>query len=150
MSDAQIGVILAFIFGVIFVTALLAIVIFIPNPTLAQFEIIRIILALAAGGVAAMIPGFLNLKLGVGSNLALRAGGALAVFATSIFILRHAGFHPPLRALSRQPTDQILRPSMAATIASVFLAQPWINPNEVDRPPICPLRLHGRYFCRSR
>lgn len=85
MSDTQIGVILAFVFGVVFVTALLALVIFIPNPTVPQFEVIRIILALAAGGVAAMIPGFLNLKLGVGTNLALRAGGALAVFAVVYF-----------------------------------------------------------------
>jgi hypothetical protein len=85
MNDAQLGVILAFVFGVVFVTALLAFVIFIPNPTPPQFEVIRIILALAAGGVAAMIPGFLNLKLGVGSNLALRAGGALAVFAIVYF-----------------------------------------------------------------
>jgi hypothetical protein len=85
MIDAKIGVILAFVFGVIFVTALLALVIFIPNPTLPQFEVIRVILALAAGGVAAMIPGFLNLKLGLGTNLALRAGGALAVFAIVYF-----------------------------------------------------------------
>jgi hypothetical protein len=85
MNGAQLGVILAFVFGVVFVTALLALVIFIPNPTPPQFEVIRIILALAAGGVAAMIPGFLNLKLGLGSNLALRAGGALAVFAIVYF-----------------------------------------------------------------
>ncbi len=85
MNDGQMGVILAFIFGVIFVTALLAIVVFIPNPTSYQFEVIQIILALAAGGVAAMIPGFLNLKLGLGTNLAIRAGGALAVFAVVYF-----------------------------------------------------------------
>jgi hypothetical protein len=85
MGGAPMSAILAFIFGIIFVTALLALVIFIPNPTLPQFEVIRIILALAAGGVAAMIPGFLNLKLGVGTNLVLRAGGALAVFAIVYF-----------------------------------------------------------------
>ena len=85
MTDAQTSAILAFIFGVTFVTALLALVIFIPDPTPGQFEVIKVILALAAGGVAAIIPGTLTLNLGVGTNLALRAGGALAVFAVVYF-----------------------------------------------------------------
>jgi len=76
---------LAFIFGIVFITALLVIVFIVPNPTSQQFEVIRIVLALAAGGIAAMIPGFLNLNLAAGSNLALRAGGALAVFAVVYF-----------------------------------------------------------------
>jgi hypothetical protein len=79
------SVVLAFIFGVIFVTALLVFALFVPNPTIQQFEIVRIILALAAGGVAAMIPGFLKLQLGAGPNVTLRAGGAVAVFAIVYF-----------------------------------------------------------------
>ena len=85
MSERQTNVILAFIFGVIFVTALLLFVLFVPNPTPPQFEVIRIVLALAAGGVAAMIPGLLKLQLGGGANLTVRAGGALAVFAIVYF-----------------------------------------------------------------
>ncbi|HEY4847844.1 MAG TPA: hypothetical protein VIH87_08645 [Methylocella sp.] len=76
---------MAFIFGVVFVAALLGFVLAVPHPTVEQFEVIRIILALAAGGVAAMIPGLLKLQLGVGANLTLRAGGALAVFAIVYF-----------------------------------------------------------------
>ncbi len=79
------GVILAFAFGVVFVAALLAFIVAVPNPTIEQFEVVRIILALAAGGVAALIPGFLNLQLGTGADLTLRAGGALAVFAVVYF-----------------------------------------------------------------
>jgi len=85
MSESFISVILAFIFGVVFVAALLGFVLAVPHPTVEQFEVIRIILALAAGGVAAMIPGLLKLQLGVGANLTLRAGGALAVFAIVYF-----------------------------------------------------------------
>jgi hypothetical protein len=85
MSERQTNVILAFIFGVIFVTALLLFVLFVPNPTPPQFEVIRIVLALAAGGVAAMIPGLLKLQRGEGANLTVRAGGALAVFAIVYF-----------------------------------------------------------------
>jgi hypothetical protein len=50
-----------------------------------QFEILRIVLALAGGGVGAVIPGFLDLNLKSGGKLALRAGGALAVFVVLYF-----------------------------------------------------------------
>jgi hypothetical protein len=77
--------ILAFVFGVVFVTALLVVNILIPSPTTSQHETFRIILALAAGGVAAMIPGILDLKVSTGAKFALRAGGALAVFVIVFF-----------------------------------------------------------------
>jgi len=77
--------ILAFAFGSIFAAVLLLFVYFIPHPTNQQFEVVRIVLALAAGGVAAIVPGFLNLKIGNGANLALGAGGALAVFVVVYF-----------------------------------------------------------------
>ncbi|WP_119270305.1 hypothetical protein [Taklimakanibacter deserti] len=83
--NQQTSAILAFIFGVIFVAVLLAVNILIPNPTPTQYETFRIILALAAGGVGAMIPGILNLKMSTGSNFLLRAGGALAVFVIVYF-----------------------------------------------------------------
>jgi hypothetical protein len=85
MSDHRLALILAFVFGIVFLTALLALAVVIPNPTGPQFEMFRIIIALAAGGVAAVIPGMLNLRLGLGSQLALRAGGALAVFIIVYF-----------------------------------------------------------------
>ncbi len=50
-----------------------------------QFEILRIVLALAGGGVGAVIPGFLDVSMKAGTKLALRAGGALAVFVVLYF-----------------------------------------------------------------
>ncbi len=50
-----------------------------------QFEILRIVSALAGGGVGAVIPGFLDVSMKAGSKLALRAGGALAVFVVLYF-----------------------------------------------------------------
>ena len=85
MSGRNLEVLLAFIFGVAFLTALLILVVLIPSPTQQQFEVVRIVLALAAGGVAAMIPGFLNIDLRSGAAISLRAGGALAVFAVVYF-----------------------------------------------------------------
>lgn len=61
---------------------MLAIVLWIPHPTPFQRFAFRVVLSLAAAGVAAMIPGFLQLRLGS----SLRAGGALGVFAVLYFL----------------------------------------------------------------
>jgi hypothetical protein len=72
---------LAYGFGVVFVVVLLIIAIFYPNPTEFQYTVFRIVLALAAAGVAAMFSGFLEVTV----NKWIRAGGALAVFAIVYF-----------------------------------------------------------------
>ncbi len=72
---------LAFIFGVVFVVALLFVALFVPNPTPFQYTVFRIVLALAAAGVAAMIPGFLQVTV----STWIRAGGALAIFVIVYF-----------------------------------------------------------------
>ncbi len=72
---------LAFTFGVIFLSLILAIAILIPNPTRFQYEIFRITIALAAGGAAAVVPGILNVRIGS----FITAGGALAVFVVVYF-----------------------------------------------------------------
>ena len=74
--------ILAYVFGVIFVATVLVLAIFFPNPTDFQYTVFRIVLALAAGGVAAVIPGFIDIKF----KTWLRAGGALAVFVIVFFL----------------------------------------------------------------
>lgn len=68
-------------FGVIFVVVLLVLAVRFPNPTQFQYTVFRVVLALAAAGVAAMIPGFIEFRIATW----LRAGGALAVFAIVFF-----------------------------------------------------------------
>jgi len=68
-----------FAFGVLFVAAMLVLAIALPEPKPFQYTVFRIILALAGGGVAAVIPGFLHVSMDA-KGLAIRAGGALAVF----------------------------------------------------------------------
>jgi hypothetical protein len=68
-----------FAFGVMFVAALLVLAIAFPQPTFFQYEVFRIVLAIACGGVAAVIPGFLAVSMDA-KGLVIRAGGALAVF----------------------------------------------------------------------
>ena len=75
--DKNIQKIASFVFGVVFVVTMLLIAVFTPNPSGFQYTIFRIVMALAAGGVVAAYPGFIEVKFGKW----LRAGGALAVFS---------------------------------------------------------------------
>ena len=81
----SLNIVLAFAFGVIFLAAILAIAVLLPNPTPQQFMIFRIVIAVAAAGVAAVIPGLLAVNLSAGKKLAIRAGGALAVLVIVYF-----------------------------------------------------------------
>lgn len=84
---------LAFVFGTVFllITMAFALVAFyLPKPenpdVVANFlNVMQVVLAISSAGVAAVIPGFLNVriqaKLGQQGTTAIRAGGALAVFA---------------------------------------------------------------------
>ncbi len=74
----------AFAFGVMFVATLLVLAVAFPQPTPFQYHIFRIVLALACGGVAAVIPGFLAVRMDK-KGLVIRAGGALAVFLLVYF-----------------------------------------------------------------
>lgn len=69
--------VLAFFFGAAFLVVLVIIAIFIGDPTGFQIFVFRVVLAIAAAGAAAMIPGFLSVKIATW----VRASGALAVFA---------------------------------------------------------------------
>ena len=71
----------AFGFGAALIVVFLGIAILCPNPTPFQYTVFRIILALAAAGVAAMIPGFITAEVAT----YVRAGGAMAVFAVVYF-----------------------------------------------------------------
>ncbi len=83
MEIAQI--IVAFVFGVTFVVTLIILAIKFPHPTPFRYNVFRIVLALAAAGVAAMIPGFINLAFNPTTEFLVRAGGAIAVFVIVFF-----------------------------------------------------------------
>jgi hypothetical protein len=84
-GNAKLSLILSFAFGVCFLALLLGLAVFIPSPTEKQFEIFRIVIAIAVAGVAAVVPGFIDLHLTKGQEIGLRAGGALAVFVVVYF-----------------------------------------------------------------
>lgn len=88
----------AFAFGVVFVIALLVLALFVPNPTPFQYTVFRVVLALAAAGAAAMIPGFLQVTIAEW----LRAGGALAVFVIVFF------YNPAQLVTHTEPLDRLV------------------------------------------
>ncbi len=72
---------LAFAFGATFVTAIFVVAFAMPNPSPFSYMVFRIILAIAAAGVTAVIPGLLHVKLGK----AIVGSGSLAVFVIVYF-----------------------------------------------------------------
>ena len=81
----NIQVTLAFISGLVFITVLLVLAMFFPEPTPFQYTVFRIVLAIAAAGFAAVIPGLLHLQIRPGLGAVVRASGAIAVFAIIFF-----------------------------------------------------------------
>ena len=69
--------VLSFIFGVVFVSVMLTVAVFIPNPTPFQQWLFRVVLALAAAGVGAVVPGMINVEW---KDPKIRAAGAFALF----------------------------------------------------------------------
>jgi hypothetical protein len=84
----------AFIFGCVFLVVILVIALFRPSPTPFEYTVFRIIIALAAAGVGAILPGFLDVRF---KNW-LRAGGALALFVVVYF------FAPAAMPVSDSPS----------------------------------------------
>jgi hypothetical protein len=75
--------------GVVFVAIILIFNISYPNPTPTQYDAFRTVLAIAAAGIGAILPGFLfvNIKTPMVPwlQLAIRAGGGLALFVLVYF-----------------------------------------------------------------
>jgi hypothetical protein len=73
-----------FIFGLIFVSLLLAINLIIAEPTPSQYATFKTILALAAAGIGGILAGTLHVE-GTLQKWSVRAGGAIALFALVYF-----------------------------------------------------------------
>jgi thioredoxin-like negative regulator of GroEL len=96
--------VMAFAFGVIFCGILAyAGLRKAPITDVGQFFLLRVLAAISAAGVAAVIPGMLHVKIGQGRLFTIRAAGALGVFAL-IFAV-----NPP----------ELLRPPGEATLAAM-------------------------------
>lgn len=82
-SSSNTKTIVAFIFGVVFVAIELIIALYNPEPTRFQAAVFWAVLAMALAGVAAVIPGFVEVRY----RAYLVAGGPVAVFVIAYFFL---------------------------------------------------------------
>lgn len=80
-SNKKIEQYLVYGFGLVFIVVILVIAVAFPEPTPFQYTVFRIILALATAGIAAFVPGFIEVKI----SSIIRAGGAIAVFVIVYF-----------------------------------------------------------------
>ena len=118
--------VVAFAFGLAFIVALIVLAVKFPHPTPFQHNIFRSIFALAGAGIAAMLPGFLNVDLS-GTGILIRAGGALAVFVV-LFFFNPARLKPHEAGLESPPEPRTLSngqpfpPEMRQTFSGVWRA----------------------------
>jgi hypothetical protein len=123
----------AFGFGVFFVVVMLVIALRCSTPTPFQLRVFEVVLALAAAGVAAMIPG----SIGFEPNKWLRAGGALAVFAIVLFKSPASlATTPPLEARVTADAGTYDTVELVTTVGSLA--------GEVVIDPRLAARLQGR------
>lgn len=69
-----------FIFGVVFMAAVMLIAVFLKDITVIQYVIFKTVLAIAAAGVVGIFSGSIVTKGSIGNKITIRATGALAVF----------------------------------------------------------------------
>lgn len=75
-GEIDVKTLIAFAFGSIFIISILVFTAVVKNPSPTEIWTYRIILALAAAGVAAILPGFIDIKY----KGFVQAGGAIGVF----------------------------------------------------------------------
>jgi hypothetical protein len=100
----------AFGCGVVFVVVMLVIAIAIPNPTTAQWFVFRVVLALAAAGIGAVLPGLIVVNV----SRVVRAGGAIALFVL-VYLLNPPQLVSPIPNVSiRQKTSGTNSPAVVS------------------------------------
>lgn len=111
-SQLKLEQLLAFGFGVVFLTAIVILAMKYPTPSTFQYTVFRIVLALAAAGFAVMIPGLLKFEL----KSWIRATGTLVIFVIVFFFspAKLASNEPP-----KVPAINSVEPDAENTIASI-------------------------------
>jgi hypothetical protein len=118
-GQIDINVLLAFAFGVTFISVMLGFAWGVPNPTEFQKWIFITVLALASSGVGAVMPGILNINLPYA-----KAGGALALFLL-VFATK-----PAIVKVTEQVTATIFPSASPKPVIDSFLKN--VDENKLD------------------
>lgn len=100
----------AFSCGILFVVVMLGIAIAIPNPTATQWFVFRVVLALSAAGIGAVIPGLIVVNV----SKIVRAGGAIALFVLVYMLNPPQLVSTPPGASIRQTTGGTNSPAVVS------------------------------------
>jgi hypothetical protein len=100
----------AFSCGILFVVVMLGIAIAIPNPTATQWFVFRVVLALAAAGIGAVIPGLIVVNV----SKIVRAGGAIALFVLVYMLNPPQLVSTPPSASIHQTTGGTISPAVVS------------------------------------
>lgn len=123
-----------FIVGIVALATILALVIFIPQPSAPQFFVFRVLMALGGAAFSMAITGFIVLKLDLPGKSYLIAGGSLAVFVILFF------FTPPIIPIDRKEDPRTQAPTPAELLAfkewhDEFYGRDTLDTNKWDAPP---------------
>jgi len=103
-GEIDIKTLIAFAFGAIFIISILVFTALVKDPRPAEIWTYRVILALAAAGVAAILPGFIDIKY----KSIVQAGGAVGVFVLVLLVFPAPSPTPdpaPTKAAATSPED---------------------------------------------
>lgn len=120
-----------FAFGVTFVSILLVLVLFFPTLTPEAYTIFRIVIALAAAGIGAVIPGVLDVRM----KGLLRAGGAMALFVIVYFFSPPAATpvtEPPILANPSENPDRAITEWLALIDGGSY-AKAWAGSSNLTK-----------------
>lgn len=121
-GEIDIKALIAFVFGALFVITILVFTAVVKNPSPAEIWTYRVILALAAAGVAAILPGFIDIKY----KTAVQAGGALGIFVL-VLLMFPAPEPTPAKAVAAAPASATSEEVVWPTEDPEFAARKYVD-----------------------
>jgi len=142
-GEIDVKALIAFVFGAIFIITILAFATLVKDPSSTAIWTYRVILALAAGGVAAILPGFIDVKY----KSFVQAGGAIGVFVLVLMAFPTPSAAPGKPAATEKAAEapaQAASPA-ASTEGSQAIVWPTEDPDFVARKYV-ELVDNGKYL----
>ncbi len=113
-GEIDVKALIAFVFGALFIVTILVFTTVVKEPSPTAIWTYRVILALAAGGVAAILPGFIDVKY----KTFVQAGGAIGVFVLVLVLFpapapttKKAEAAPPQAQPQKDPSQDVVWPT---------------------------------------